>query len=232
MADLMNAVTANFANLRGAASLTQAQAAKQLGVSQPFLSMIEKGKKKVSKALFGRMQAVYVLSANYLPLEVPEPSRPAFFQEELGGLGYPGFAYLDANAHTNPAALLLSALNQENLDQRVVEGLSWLPLHFSTMSWEWLVPQAKLRDRQNRLGFIVALSAQMAGLQGQLAVQERLNGVTASLEKSRLAKMDTLCYEAMNRAQRAAVERKRTPLAEQWNLLTDLNAEWLVHVIQ
>jgi hypothetical protein len=175
------------------------------------------------------MRSVYALPPTYLPLELPAPSDPWFFQQELGSLGYPGFAYLAAKPGTNPAALLLAALDQEDLDQRVVEGLPWLPLRFSAMNWDWLVPQAKVRDRQNRLGFVVALAAELAGDDD---ARQSLKNVAQSLERSKLAQEDTLCYESMNQAQRTAVKRKRPLLAEEWNLLTDLTAERIVHALQ
>jgi transcriptional regulator with XRE-family HTH domain len=220
---------ADLAKVRALANLTQTEAAERLAVSQPFLSMLESGKKQPSETMLAKMRSVYALPPTYLPLELPAPSAAWFFQQELGSLGYPGFAYLAAKPTTNPAALLLAALDQEDLDQRVVEGLPWLPLSFSTMNWDWLVPQAKLRDRQNRLGFVVALAAELASDE---EVRERLWSVARQLERSRLAADDTLCYDSMNETQRAAVKRKRTPLAAQWKLLTDLSAERLVHVVQ
>ncbi len=40
----------------------------------------------------------------------------------------PGFAYLRAKARRNPAEVLLTALKEANLDNRVTEGLPWLAL--------------------------------------------------------------------------------------------------------
>jgi len=191
------------------------------------LSMLESGKKQPSNKMLGKMRSVYALPPTCLPLELPAPSGPWFFHQELGSLGYPGFAHLASEPTANPAALLLAALDQEDLDQRVVEALPWLPIRFSEINWDWLVPQAKLRDRQNRLGFVVGLAAEMAK---DTESQARLRTVAQNLERSRLVREDTLCYDSMNRAQRTAMDRKRTPFARHWNLLADLDARSLAHV--
>ncbi len=82
------------------------------------------------------------------------------FSAELGALGYAEFSYLRARRPRNPAEVLLEALSQANLDSRVAEGLPWLALTYVDMDWDWLVRNAKLRDRQNRLGFALALAGE------------------------------------------------------------------------
>ena len=81
---------------------------------------------------------------------------------ELGTLGYPGFAYLAAEIHADPAEILLDALDRDDLDARVTEGLPWIPLAFADLDWEWLIPEAVRKKRQNRLGFIVAVATYVA----------------------------------------------------------------------
>src|SRR5260370_33607665 len=81
---------------------------------------------------------------------------------QLAALGYPGFAHLRAKARRNPAEVLLTAVNEANLDNRVTEGLPWLALAYADMDWDWVVQNAKLLDRQNRLGFVVTLASQLA----------------------------------------------------------------------
>ena len=83
------------------------------------------------------------------------------YAADLGALGYPGFAYVKALSIADPAELLLHALNESDLDSRIAEGLPWLVLTFYDMDWCWLVENAKLQGRQNRLGFIVILAAEL-----------------------------------------------------------------------
>lgn len=49
---------------------------------------------------------------------------------ELGTLGYPGFAYLASDIQADQAEVLLDALDRDDLDVRVAEGLPWIPLAF------------------------------------------------------------------------------------------------------
>jgi hypothetical protein len=75
----------------------------------------------------------------------------ARFKSELGAPGYPGFSYLRGKAHCNPARLMFLALDQDDLDRRVVEALPWLVYTYAEMNWEWLTRHAKLNDRQTGL---------------------------------------------------------------------------------
>lgn len=50
---------------------------------------------------------------------------------DLGALGYPAFTYLRGEPTRNPAQLLANALNQSDLDSRVVEALPWVPIRQS-----------------------------------------------------------------------------------------------------
>src|ERR1700675_1132159 len=71
----------------------------------------------------------------------------------------PSPSALDAE---NPAEVLLGALAQDDLEPRLVEALPWLVLRYSTLDWSWVVREAKVRDLQNRLGFVVGLARQLA----------------------------------------------------------------------
>ncbi len=137
------------------AGLTQQQAAALLCVTQAYLSMLERGERPVSDVVAAR-------AAQHLPVEptaLPfSGESPEHFEDALGALGYPGFAYLRNGKRMNPAELLLLALDTEDLPARVVEGLPWLPLAFPNLNWEWLLREAKVRNRQNRLGFILDLA--------------------------------------------------------------------------
>jgi transcriptional regulator with XRE-family HTH domain len=223
---------ADLKNVRKVASLTQVQAAARLGVTQAYLSMVERGERAVSPELASRVVEVFEVPATALPLaEYKARARDAgFFQTRLGSLGYPGFAYLRDSARLNPVELLMEALDTDNLDSRVTEALAWLPLAYPRLNWDWLTANAKLRDRQNRLGFVVELARQAAERDGRSQLEEELSTRVARLEPSRLAKEDTLCRESMTRAERAWLREHRPKLAEHWNLLTDLTVEQLNHV--
>ena len=74
---------------------------------------------------------------------------------DFGMLGYPDFSHL-RDAPRNPAESLLDALDRPDLDARLVEALPRLSFNFQNMNWDCLISQAKLRNRQNRLGFVIA----------------------------------------------------------------------------
>jgi transcriptional regulator with XRE-family HTH domain len=217
---------------RKASSRTQAQAAVRLGVTQAYLSMVERGERAVSSELASRAVEVFEVPATALPLTEYQTNvrNAGFFQAMLGSLGYPGFAYLRGSARQNPTELLMEALDSDDLDSRVTEALAWLPLAYPNLNWDWLTANAKLRDRQNRLGFVVALARQAAERGGTSQLEQELATRVAKLEFSRLAKEDTLCKESMTRAERAWLREHRPKLAEHWNLLTDLTVEQLDHV--
>ena len=223
---------AELKNARKASSWTQVQAAAWFGVTQAYLSMVERGERAVSSELASRAVEVFEVPATALPLaEYRTRAHDAgFFQAMLGSLGYPGFAYLRGSARQNPTELLMEALDSDDLDSRVTEALAWLPLAYPRLNWDWLVANAKLRDRQNRLGFVVELARQAAKRAGSSLLEAELSARVAELEPSRLAKEDTLCRESMTRAERAWLREHRPKLAEHWNLLTDLTVEQLNHV--
>lgn len=141
---------------RSLSNWTQSEAAKRLGVTQAYLSMVERGSRSVSSQLVGSAVKVFSLPATAHPLDPPVVGRRTeeFFKNALGELGYPGFAYLKGRGSLNPAELLLVALDTEDLDTRVTEALPWLPLHFPELNWQWLMNEAKCRDWQNRLAFV------------------------------------------------------------------------------
>jgi transcriptional regulator with XRE-family HTH domain len=220
-------------NVRLAFSWTQNDAAERLGVTQAYLSMVERGTRVVSPDLASRVVKVFDVPPTALPLtDCRSHSRSAeWFKKQLGSLGYPGFAYLRAPAKSNPAELLMSALDTQDLDSRIVEALPWLPLTFPQMDWNWLAFHAKVYDRQNRLGFVVDVAAQCAGALNSSAVAAYLVQPLQTLERSRLAVEDTLCKESITQAERKWLRTHRTKMAEHWNLLSDLTVEQLNYAI-
>jgi hypothetical protein len=97
------------------------------------------------------------------------------------------------------------------------------------MDWDWLTTQARVRNRQNRLGFVVALSGKVAKKQAKRGVAERLSQVVKALEESRLANTDTLCQESWPPSQRKFAHQQRSALAAHWKMdtrLTEENLAW------
>jgi transcriptional regulator with XRE-family HTH domain len=201
---------------------TQQQAARKLGVTQAYLSMLEGGRRAVPDALAVTIAGSFEVSPVALPLE---QKRSTDLAADLGALGYPGFAYLSRPQRRNPAALFLDALSREHLGARVTEALPWLAFGFADMNWNWLLPRVKVRDRQNRLGFIVRLAQIMAEGVADDARAAKLKQVADRLARSRLLLEDTLGGSSLTNAEREWLRVKRSEDAVFWNVLTDLRLE-------
>lgn len=208
---------------------TQQEAAKHLGVSQTYLSLLESGLRGLPAHLVKMFSKVYKLSPLSLPFH-GEASWPTLnadaLARELAGLGYPGFAYMKTKATWNPAELLVVALSRD-LDRVTAEALPWVALKYHDMDWQWVIRESKLRDTQNRLGFAVTLAREVAEQKPDSATAEHLRAVEMSLQSSRLARTDTFCHENMTQSERKWLQKRRTPEARQWNLLSDLAPEHL-----
>lgn len=212
---------------------SQKEAAVRLGLSQPYLSMLENGDRPLSPRLARRVGRVYGLPTA-LPVSEPKPTDNQTLAEALARLEYPGFAYLRTRRQRkNPAAVLLTALATDNLEARVTEALPWLLLRYADrLDTRWLLEQARLHTLQNRLGFVVSLARQVA----EAAPQYRdrvpaLARLEQNLQKSRLANEDTLCQAHASAARRRWLQENRTPEAAYWNLLTDWRPEALRYVL-
>jgi transcriptional regulator with XRE-family HTH domain len=222
---------ADLKDARERAKCTQAQAASKLGLTQAYLSMLERGHRPVTSRLARQAQRTLHLPPTALPLETEE--MPFAGESELslnlGALGYPGFSYLRGGPTRNPAQLLFYALNQPDLDTRVVEALPWLTYTYANMNWDWLSNNAKLHDRQNRLGFIVTVAGELAAKAGDSTRSQALTDSRALLERSRLVQEDTLCHDSMTKVERKWLRSNRPPEAKHWNLLTDLDLRHLAY---
>ena len=211
---------------------TQEQTAEKLGVTQAYLSMLESGRRAMPYELARLAAETLHAPPTALPLRARAFETPAGSEKlslQLTALGYPGFAHLRAKARRNPAEVLLTALNAANLDNRVTEGLPWLALAYADMDWDWVVQNAKLLDRQNRLGFVVTLASQLASKSSEPHRSGRLREYLGVLERSRLVKEDTLCHDSLTEAERKWLRSNRPAEAAHWNLLTDMKAENLPH---
>jgi hypothetical protein len=184
-----------------------------------------------------KMMQVYQLPPTVLlPGEVSgRPNTPdnQALAEELGKLGYPGFAYLRTRRRTkNPAEVLLMALSKEDLEARLTEALPWLLLRYGDgLDASWLLEQTRVHNLQNRLGFVANLARRVA--EAAPRYQHRahvLRQLEQDLDGSRLAREDTLCQTSLPAAKRLWLEENRPPEAKYWNLLTDWRPEMLRYV--
>jgi len=229
----------NFSDIRTgrlAKGLSQVQAAARLKVSQPYLAMLERGERRLTPELARRAMKAYDLSPTALPPSHSGSSRqrmtPEALARDLAGLGYPGFAYLRPRKWKprNPGEVLLTALAQEDLESRLVEALPWLVLRFWPLDQEWLIREARLLDLQNRLGFVVTLARRLAEGAGDQFRAHAFKDLETVLERSRLAREDTLCRASLPEAERRWLAKHRPQEARHWNVLTDWTADALRYV--
>ena len=213
---------------RKSQGVSQVDAAKLLGLSQPMLSHMETGKRNVSAEVARRVVELFGVDATALPLTTQERHREEDLARELGALGYPGFAHLTGSPR-NPAEVLFDALDRSDLDVRTTEGLPWLVLQYPHLHWVWLLRELKLRNRQNRLGFVVSLAKSLARRMHRMDVVQGLEAVVRELEDARLAKEDTLCQESWPPSRKKHVRSVRSRLAAHWNLDTRLSEADLAH---
>ena len=215
--------------------LNQTEAGRRLGVSQPYLAMLERGQRRLPPELALRMAKVYDVP----PAAVPPSPQPlsrrlshATLAKDLAALDYSAFAYLRPRSWKpkNPGEVLLAALAEENLEPRLVEALPWLALRYWDLDWTWVVREAKVHDLQNRLGFVVCLARRLAEREGDERKRLALRALEQQLERSRLAREDTLCRGRLSAAERRWLTAHRSADARHWNLLTDWTAEALRYV--
>ena len=207
--------------------LRQRQLAQMLGVSQPYLSLMEQGRRSVPLKLAKKLGAFAELPPTLLPLKDAPFLEPQTFASSLGAVGYPPYSHFaNEERRENPATLLLQALQQKHVEPRLTEALPWLVLHYPALNWEWLVSKAKQYNLQNRLGFVVCLARQAAEKRNDEATANVLRHWEHVLEDARLAKVDTLSRHLTN-AEAKFFATHRTPAAEHWNLLTGMNEEAL-----
>jgi transcriptional regulator with XRE-family HTH domain len=216
--------SAPLQDARRVAGLTQREAARRLGVSQPYLSQIEGGTRALTPALARKAARLYDLSPTALPLpDGPGTVDSDRLARDLAALGYPRFAHVRGARARNPALVLLAALALPELDPRVLEALPWLIRTHPDLDWNWLLPRVKVADLQNRLGFLVALARETATAD----TARELAKVEARLEPSRLVRVDLLGFDSMPQAERDYRKTRRSALAARWNVLSTLTAEQL-----
>jgi transcriptional regulator with XRE-family HTH domain len=205
-----------LSHLRFQLDLTQVAFARALGLSQPYLCLLENGSRPLTPELEAKVLSTFALSPTDLPpsLNAVPPSADSL-AASLAALGYPAFAHLPHGPVQNPAALALECLRQPDMEVRVLEALPWLLRHFPALDSNWLVLNARMHNLQNRLGFLVELAQ-------QLGPMPHLEALLAGLLPSKLAAEQTLCNDNMPAALRRWLATNRSTLAATWNLLTDL----------
>jgi transcriptional regulator with XRE-family HTH domain len=214
---------------RTSAGLTQHQAADRLGVSQAYLALLERGRRPVTTRLKSRIVDLYGLGPVALPLDIENLgcADSSSLAAGLASLGYPGFRQLTGGEPQNPATILLAAVTAADVEVRVLEALPWLAVQYHNLDWEWLIREVKVRDVQNRLGFVVMLARQVAEERGDVVAAGKLHHVEEILDRARLVREDTLCQDSLSDAERRWLRQTRPPEASHWNLLTDLKAQLL-----
>ena len=215
---------------RRAKGLNQKALAVKLGVSQGYVSLLERERRPVHRRLAGKVATALEMPATALPVTDPKPFEPEHATRSLGALGYEGFGYLRHGRRSNPTAVLLGTLRAENVDGRVVAALPWLLVEYPDLNWEWLVPRVKQADLQNRLGFVVSLARELAGLRGQSEAAAVLSKWESALERSRLQENDTFARGTLTDSERRWLRDHSSPQGKRWNVLSTLSADALAHM--
>lgn len=214
--------------------LTQVEAAKRLGVSQSYFSLLEKGERPLSDKLAKKVVRVFNLTPTVLPIKGNlhhlKPTTNQKFVKDLAALNYPGYSHVKPSRVKNPVQVLLTALSANNLEGRLVEALPWVLLEFSDLEWNELVDAAKLKDLQNRLGFLTCLARKLAERSGDPKKAAKFKRREQLLEPSRLVKEDTFCRQKMTSSERQWILMNRSKEAEHWNILSNISAEHLNYV--
>lgn len=217
---------------RREAGFTQERLAARLGLTQAYVSLMERGRRSVPDHVARAVIRFLRLPATALPLpesSIDDATTEPWVEHALTRLGYPGFAHRGKpGPRRNPTEVLLRALARDDLDPRLVEALPWLLLRFARFDFRSLAVLAKSRDLQNRLGFTVTLAREVAEQDSRWRHRaDELRLLEESLEPSRLAREDTYGGRAGSERMRDWLRMHRSRAAQHWNLLTDLKTEHL-----
>lgn len=210
---------------------TQTEAAKKLGLTQAYLSLLESGNRRLTDDLISAAVRVFRLPPADLPvgrdLAFPKSMNNHELTRNLSAIGYGGFSHIKASRAKNPAEVLMAALGNDRLDARLVESLPWLVSEVTEKSWDKVVRAAKVKDLQNRLGFVTALARMVAERRGESKKAERLWRRETALAASRLFLEDNLCNDSLTETEKNWIRQNRPPEAEFWRVLSDLKPEHL-----
>jgi transcriptional regulator with XRE-family HTH domain len=207
--------------------LTQEEAAAALGVSQTYLSLLESDKRRLTERLKKKLVKKMHVRPTKLPAQTKDQKVSNVSDDQLtadlSALGYKGFSHWKPSQLKNPADVLLSALNSDKRDARLVEALPWLLLQFPDMEWRSLVKTARAHLLQNRLGFVTDVARRVAEFKNDRETASKLSKWESELEHSKLEREGTLCNEEMTNAERKWLQTQRPEASKQWHLLTDLS---------
>jgi transcriptional regulator with XRE-family HTH domain len=229
--------------LRRKRGWTQVKAAKRLRLSQPYLALLEAGKRRMNERLTRRAVRVFDASPVMLPVvegnarvellrSLQDDRQDDRLAKELAALGYPGFAYMKGGWKRNPMEVLLTALARPNLEARQVEALPWVLLTYSQMNADELVTRARSKSLTNKLGFVVGLARRVAERTDDLTSPRvlKLRQLEKELSESRLVKEETLGQEdSLTVREKDWLRQNRPEEAKYWNLLTKWKPEHLAY---
>jgi transcriptional regulator with XRE-family HTH domain len=228
--------------LRRKRGWTQVTAAKRLGLSQPYLVLLEAEKRRMNERLTRKAVRVYGASPVMLPVfegnarmeslrSLRDDRRDDRLAKELAALGYPGFAYMKGGRKKNPMEVLLTALAKPNLEARQVEALPWVLLTYPQMNADELVTRARSKSLTNKLGFVVGLARQVAERTDLTSPRVlKLRQLERELSESRLVKEETLGQEdSLTVREKDWLRENRPEEARYWNLLTKWKPEHLAY---
>lgn len=211
--------------------LTQAQVAMRLGVSQAYVALLERERRRVPLKLARRVVRELKLDPVLLPASGKNPFAVGAdnLARDLSRLGYPGFAYLRGGWLKNPGEVVLAALAQPELDSRLAEALPWVLLKYPEVDAKWLVSQARLLNLTNRLGFVVDLARGVAKRKGETNSPRyaALSRLAELLVSSRPPVEDTLGQASLSVTERNWLRDNASAEARFWNVLSDWQPEFL-----
>lgn len=169
----------------------QFKTAARLKVSQPYLSLIEAGKRPVTESVARRAINLFNLPPTSLPLkneiESANIKSEDYLAAQIANLGYGKFSHLKKKLKKiNPAVILISALKTDDLESRIVESLPWLVYKFPKMDWSQVIKSAKISNAQNRLGYILSLAYKRAKNEPDKEKKILFKELLSDLEKSKL----------------------------------------------
>lgn len=208
----------------------QIETAEKLGVSQSYLSLMETGKREITKRVSLRAIKVFGFPPTALPIEQNFDELVLIKNDELakdlGTLGYPKFAFLKANRKKNPLEILFLALKNENLESRLVEALPWLVFTYSDLDWEKLFKLAKINDLQNKLGFVICLARALAESSKNQEKVAFLGEREIELANSRLFQ-EAAFSRNITETEINWLKKNRSKDAKFWRVLSDLEIKHL-----
>ena len=216
-------------NARKAAGLNQEALAEKLGVSQGYVSLLERNQRPVPAHLATKLASVLEMAPTVLPVRDAKSLKSDQLAKALGALGYEPFGYLRGGRRVNPAEVLLAVLRTDDVDARVVEALPWLVVRYADLNWNLVVRSAKQDDGQNRLGFVLSLGKGLAESFPDSKTAATLGEWERRLERSRLQEDDSFSRRAVTKAEVNWLRLHRSPEAKRWNVLSTLSVESLLH---